>query len=447
MAREGAIAVNGICTDKAGSTPAPSHAAARAVGIPAASRARSRRRARRVLAYALPGLWALAVLGWQCTTLGGLCFAPLLAATPVIACACTGRRPGVLLGGSYALLALVALAGAGLYETPRRWVGIEAAILIGVAASYFAAGRRARLKRELLRARRAAAAAQEALLRPLPPSVGELEVAASHLSATRGAALGGDLYDVAATPYGVRAVIGDVRGHGLAAVSTVATLLGVFREAAHDEAELAGVLHRLDRGLSRHLRERHPVGDELPDAAEEFATVLLLEVRDDGTALALNCGHPWPYRLRPGPAGSGMLRAQPAAEAEPMPPLGLFPLPAPLPRPTRLELPPGDALFLYTDGAEDARDAAGRYFPLARTLTRAGTGPGGVRAGAGADRAACGGPAALADSVRAGLLRHTRGRLSDDAAVLVLRNARAPASTAVAAPRQPVAGQAAGRRG
>ena len=41
-----------------------------------------------------------------------------------------------------------------------------------------------------------------------------------------------DFYDIVDTQYGVRAIIGDVRGSGLGAVEVAAVLLGSFREAA-----------------------------------------------------------------------------------------------------------------------------------------------------------------------------------------------------------------------
>ena len=50
-------------------------------------------------------------------------------------------------------------------------------------------------------------------------------------------------------------------------------------------------------------------------------TVLLLEIGRDGELRALNCGHPWPYLL------SGSV-VEPLSCADPMPPLGPFPLPA-----------------------------------------------------------------------------------------------------------------------
>ncbi|CAM5262733.1 hypothetical protein SHIRM173S_08732 [Streptomyces hirsutus] len=79
---------------------------------------------------------------------------------------------------------------------------------------------------------------------------------------------------------------------------------------------------------------------------------------------ALNCGHPWPHLLS-GP------RAEPLARTDPLPPLGPFPLPAELPVVACAPLLPGDTLVLHTDGAEDARDADGRFFPLPEVLASA----------------------------------------------------------------------------
>ncbi|MFE8014776.1 PP2C family protein-serine/threonine phosphatase [Streptomyces antibioticus] len=290
---------------------------------------------------------------------------------------------------------------------PAQQQGLGARIV--TSAVFFAVGTglvvqvRRTLLRELRQARRVAGAAQSALLRPLPPRVGGLDVAVARLSADRGATVGGDLYEVVATEHGVRVVMGDVRGHGLSALSTVAAVLGSFREAAHDEADLGLVLRRLDRALARHLRESARDGTDTP-VAEEFVTVLLLEIARDGAVRALNCGHPWPYLLR-GP------RVEPLARADPLPPLGPFPLPPDLTAVPCGPLSRGESLVLFTDGAAEARDARGRFFPL---------------------------PTALADAVRhrpvparhllhavlAALLRHTAGRPADDVALLVLQNGR-----------------------
>lgn len=315
---------------------------------------------------------------------------------------------------------------------------------------------RRELLAELRRSQEIAGAAQRALLRPLPGRIDGLVPAAAQLSASRGAAVGGDLYEAVPTAYGIRVVIGDVRGHGLPALGTAAAVLGAFREGAYDEPSLDGVLRRMERALGRHVRERARADPGSP-AAEEFVTVLLLQIARDGTLLALNCGHPRPYLIGPDPvpehcaagsrgsapnppprtppatAGRGpragperaarpafedRVRAAPGSArrarvralvgGETLPPLGVVPVPADVRPHTCGELRPGETLFLYTDGAEDARDRAGRFFDLAGVLAR--------------EAAAT--PARLVAGVHAALLRHTGGRLTDDVALLVLRNDR-----------------------
>ncbi|MFG2297540.1 PP2C family protein-serine/threonine phosphatase [Streptomyces sp. NPDC048603] len=291
---------------------------------------------------------------------------------------------------------------------------------------------RQRLLAELRRARQNAGAARQALLRPLPPRVGGLALAAVH-----GAEAGGDLYDALPTPYGVRVVMGDVRGHGIPALGAATAVLGAFREAAHEEPSLAGVLRRMELALACHLRDRaaleHLMGGTGPDSppAEEFVTVLLLEIGRDGTLTALNCGHPWPYRLppvsavhslaptpwedtaEPGDARPARDPGPPELPAEPerldcgetLPPLGVWPLPDELAARDCGELRRGEGLFLHTDGAAEARDPDGRYFPLGGAIAEA----------------AAATPARLVEGVHDALLRHTGGHLDDDVALLVLR--------------------------
>ncbi|MBT2403696.1 MULTISPECIES: SpoIIE family protein phosphatase [unclassified Streptomyces] len=99
---------------------------------------------------------------------------------------------------------------------------------------------------------------------------------------------------------------------------------------------------------------------------------------------------------------------QPLDGGETLPPLGVIPVPeAPVPQDCG-PLHPGDVLVLHTDGAEDARDPAGRFFDLRGVLAEAGAGT----------------LVRLVAGVHAALLRHTSGRLADDAALLVLRNDR-----------------------
>ncbi|MEU3947001.1 PP2C family protein-serine/threonine phosphatase [Streptomyces sp. NPDC029526] len=289
------------------------------------------------------------------------------------------------------------------------------------------------LLRELRQARRETRAAHGIPLRPPPPHVDGLAVAAIQLSADTSARIGGDLYEVVATDHGVRAVIGDVRGHGPDAAQAAAAVLGCFREAAHDESELAGVLRRLERVMTRRARVRRdttrtgaaaphdPATPSTPDhgdaADEDFVTVLLLEILPDGATRALNCGHPWPHLL----SGTG---AEPLATADPLPPLGPFPLPPDLPATPCAPLLPGTTVVLHTDGAEDARDADGRFFPLARILDEAA-------------RATPHTPRAVLHTVLAALLRHTDAPPQDDVALLVLTNERPPPPAVAGRAREP----------
>jgi len=295
---------------------------------------------------------------------------------------------------------------------------------IATCAVFFAVGTglvlqvRTALVRELRQVRKVAGAAQSVLLRPLPPRIDGLNVAVEQLSADRGASVGGDLYEVIATEHGVRVVMGDVRGHGLGAIGTVAAVLGSFREAVHDEPELGGVLRRLERALARHLRERarheHPSSGLDPGSpvAEEFVTLLLLEIRCGGEVYALNCGHPWPYLLRSHVEPAGVRgHTERLSHGEPLPPLGPFPLPAELSGVHCGELLPGEGLFLHTDGIEDARDSRGRFFPLPAVLAEA-------------VRVQPLSPQSVLSSVFAQVLRHTGGTPTDDMALLVLRNDR-----------------------
>ncbi|MFC9814375.1 PP2C family protein-serine/threonine phosphatase [Streptomyces virginiae] len=211
---------------------------------------------------------------------------------------------------------------------------------------------RQRRDEQLVSVRTVAEAAQLAVLPPVPDRVGAVRCSGLYRAAQRGTLVGGDLYDVRVGPYGVRALVADVQGHGLAAVATVAALLGAFREAVLDDAELAAVAVRLDRRLLADAADAHV------DHPELFATAVLVEF-PPGLDLVrfVSCGHPPALRLR----GA----AVDEVTVEPGPPLGLG-LAGPDP-PKAVELPvlPGDQFLLHTDGATEARDAAGHFYPLA----------------------------------------------------------------------------------
>ncbi|MGP3685551.1 PP2C family protein-serine/threonine phosphatase [Streptomyces sp. IBSNAI002] len=249
---------------------------------------------------------------------------------------------------------------------------------------------RRRRDAQLVSVRTVAEAAQLAVLPPVPERVGPVRCSGLYRAAQRGTLVGGDLYDVRAGPYGVRALVADVQGHGLAAVGTVTALLGAFREAVLDDAELVAVAARLDRRLACDAAAA-------PDGHPElFATALLLEF-PPGLDLVriVSCGHPPALRLR-GPVVEEVT-------VEPGPPLGLGlarPDPPPL---TELAVRAGDRFLLHTDGVTEARDASGHFYPLATRLT-----------------VVTRDPAGLVRAVWRDLVAFTDGGPRDDVALLLL---------------------------
>jgi len=189
---------------------------------------------------------------------------------------------------------------------------------------------------------------------PASTHVGRLYVESRHLPATQGG--GGDIHDVMATPFGVRLLIGDVMGTGLPANRTGLSVLNGWRELACTEPSLAGIAVRLHALIAR---SEHP---------ERFVTALLANFPAAGEASGswvelVSCGHPPPLLLRGGSAAF--------VEPYAAPPLGLLDLADGWCRGSMIPVGDGDQMLLYTDGVSEARDAAGRFFPLAQVTAEA----------------------------------------------------------------------------
>ncbi|MFJ9582678.1 PP2C family protein-serine/threonine phosphatase [Streptomyces acidicola] len=196
---------------------------------------------------------------------------------------------------------------------------------------------------------------QRAVLPPLPKVVGPLVVACRYEAASAEARIGGDLYAVQETPFGLRLLIADVRGRGLGAVSAVSIIVGAFRERAESEADLVGLAERLDRAVTRSAEQC-----AAPFAAEAFATALLGEIDQRGTTLRLlSCGHPAPYLVR-----NGELRPLDTGDAAP--PLGMRNLAPGAGAPRSCNFPVGTTLLCVTDGVTEARNAAGAFYDPSR---------------------------------------------------------------------------------
>lgn len=316
----------------------------------------------------------------------GVGFLPLVSLGPAFAGLVGGWRRTVL----YGLAAFVLCVALGLYDgllDERRGYTALASVVgvtgVGVAAAVM----RSRREAELASVRSIAEVAQRVLLRPVPRIAGPLQAAVSYTSAVAEARIGGDLYEVVSSPHGVRVIVGDVQGKGLAAVETAAVVLGAFREAAYDEATLSGLGERLERSAARELE------------GEKFVTAVLAEIGIEHEAVFLNYGHPAPMIVR---KDGTVDFPQPPAFA---PPLGLAADGIEGPEPYRVSFAPGERLLLYTDGVTETRDEKGRFYPL------------GARAHLLKDPD----PRLALAALREDLAQHVAGPPHDDAAMLLLR--------------------------
>ncbi|MFJ9771637.1 PP2C family protein-serine/threonine phosphatase [Kitasatospora sp. NPDC101157] len=283
----------------------------------------------------------------------------LLTALPVVAAFSYG--PVVTAGatgGAVGLQLLLALRAGHINEQHHVWVYIATALsgAMGTALSW----QRTRQNHDLLQARTVAETLQRTVLRPVPEHVGGLRVAGLYRPAQAEVLVGGDLYEVCDTRFGVRVLLGDVRGKGLAAVRTVADVLGAFRAAAHDTPGLVELADQLDRAVLRDAADR---GDD-----ELFATAVLLQYRPGADCVeVVNRGHTTPLLL----SGATIT---PVACADELPlGLGHFARQDAPAKPTTVALPPGHTVLLYTDGVSEARDATGSFYPLAPRLAALGS--------------------------------------------------------------------------
>jgi PAS domain S-box-containing protein len=193
------------------------------------------------------------------------------------------------------------------------------------------------------REHRIAETLQRSLLPERLPPIEGLALAARYLPGARGAAIGGDWYDVLERPDGrVALVVGDVAGHGLRAAASMGQLRNAFRAYGMVEASPAEVVARINRLV-------------MSGVEQVMATVLYLVLdRESGEVAWSAAGHPPPLVIASD--GARFLeggRSVPIGAADP----AVF-------REATAILPPGAALLLYTDGLVERRDT-----PLGERLT------------------------------------------------------------------------------
>jgi serine phosphatase RsbU (regulator of sigma subunit) len=351
----------------------------------------SRLRREASLARLLPYTIIVAILALNFATAEDDIYTPLLAAAPALAGIGTRQVLRPIIAGFIAAgaLAIEHADNAQPRDATQLFVITGLTIVSAVAVKLWG-----RQQRELASAQTVAEAAQRVLLRPVPGRLGALSVAVRYRAAAEGASIGGDVYDVASTPYGVCVLVGDVCGKGLTAVRTGADILGAFRELSRTEPDLSVLATRLDATVAHSAED----GSAQPDGALFVTAVLLRVPEGGGDAEVVNCGHPAPLLLRDGK----VTELSPPLTA---PPLGLLELTREGYALHSASFRPGDLMLLYTDGVSETRNPEGTFYPLAERLPRFGSAE----------------PEAVVTGIDAELNEFARPGPSDDAAMLALR--------------------------
>ncbi|MFE6460491.1 PP2C family protein-serine/threonine phosphatase [Streptomyces cinereoruber] len=321
-------------------------------------------------------------------------FDRLLVAAPPLAAVTWGVRGTIGIG--LLAMAVRALLGFNRGGDPLpESLASETVLVIVTAASAWASRVRTRREQDLRDLTAVAEVVQRVVLRPLPRRLGRFELHLLYVAAAAKAQVGGDFYEAVRVPGAVRVMLGDVQGMGLGAVETASVLLGAFRAAVHDAPDLAALADRLDEGLARHDPR-----DPGSDAAERFATVVLVELPDDrDVARFLSLGHPTPF-LQHGNEVEAVRFAAPSL------PVNLTGLADSRHRIEEVPFGPGDRMLLYTDGVSEARDRNGVFYPVETRMREGSREPA---------------PEFLARLHR-DLVAHGAGGLDDDvAALLVVR--------------------------
>ena len=228
--------------------------------------------------------------------------------------------------------------------------------------------------------------AQSTMLREVPQTMASARAASRYLSASAEARVGGDILEVADGPH-PRWLVGDTRGKGLPAVRLASVAATSFRDAcAQPGLPLLEVARAVDLSVTR------AAGDE------DFVTAVFAELDPRGWLQLVVCGHPPPLRL------NGADEPETLAPAAFATPLGMHPDL----HPSTYSVRTGDRLLFFTDGLLEARDRAGRFFRLdehIQTLRRPSL-------------------QSAADELLDRLRAHTRHRLDDDIAMLLVELTR-----------------------
>ena len=152
---------------------------------------------------AAAALWLLVCGALHART--GLIVPALFSVAPLIVATVADQRRTAIFAGAAVALAIGAGLRHGVAGDAVYWTRVAAVCVIS-AMAVVVAGIRRRREERLARMTAIAEASQLALLPPLPPEMTGINIAARYRSATREASVGGDLYEIIPTGYGIRVI-------------------------------------------------------------------------------------------------------------------------------------------------------------------------------------------------------------------------------------------------
>lgn len=228
---------------------------------------------------------------------------------------------------------------------------------------------------------------QESMRPAIPPQIGCLELGTFYASATSGAKIGGDIYDVVShDEVAQHILVSDFSGKGLRAAMKAANIRALFRGFVVEGDSLELIASRLNRILFSELGE------------DEFDTAFLAHFDQRNRLLRyVNAGHPGPVLVEDSNSSLLFENENPA--------LGMF-------KDTifsehSITLNPTSLLVVYTDGVIEARND-GKFFGVEgviKSIRR-------NRRKATAD---------IAERLWLDCLDFANGKVEDDVAILTLR--------------------------
>jgi serine phosphatase RsbU (regulator of sigma subunit) len=194
--------------------------------------------------------------------------------------------------------------------------------------------------------------------------------------------VGGDTFDYSVDYDILHASLTDAMGHGVQAALLATLALGSLRNSRRTRLAMVEQARRANDDMTSHAD------------GDQFVTGLLLQVDlRSGRVMAVNAGHPRPYRLR----GDHVERVELEADL----PFGM--MPGSTYRQQELQLEPGDRLVLVTDGLLE-RNAIAAHFDVGTAVAQT----------AGLH------PREVVHIFKTSVLTATGAELADDAAVLCI---------------------------